>query len=160
MSESKSVIGDFQKIDDLCMDHFQIREEIWGELSEKAKKILIENYMTEKKPGRAGQPDQERFCEHTVIKEGRLVECDRPSEYRVSLYSDVEVLNQDDEWEKERREEYLCENHYQRKYIYNEYKTSKDLGSFSYKRFITKITKEEIELRKKARRSLRNNDSE
>lgn len=152
MSESKSVIGDFQKIDDLCMDHFQITEDVWGEMSEKAKKTLIENYMTDKRAGQAGQPDQDRFCEHTEITEGRLVECDHPSEYRVSLYSNIDVMNEDNEWEKERREEYLCENHFHRTYWYNEYSTSKDLGTFSYKRFKTKIKKEEIELRIKARK--------
>lgn len=152
MSESKSVIGDFQKIDDLCMDHFQITEDVWGEMSEKAKKTLIKVYMNEKRPGRAGQPDQDRFCEHKKITEGRLVECDHPSEYRVSVYSNIDVMNEDNVWEKERTEEYLCENHFKRKYIYNEYQPSKDIGTFSYKTFKTKIKKEEIELRIKARK--------
>jgi len=155
MSEIKAETGDFELIEDLCMNEFELTESIWNELSKKAKEVFIEVYMKQMRAGKAGQPDQERFCEHKKIVEGRVVECDRPSIYRVSKYSEREFLKTDTdkmEWEKERHEEYLCEDHFKRKYWYNEEITSKDLGKWSYKIFKTKIKKEEIELRIKARK--------
>lgn len=92
----------------------------------------------------------DRACEISYIDpvSGKIIQCDRPSTYRVRRYSERKVLQDDGQtWEKETSsEEYLCTTHYNHLYnchpfyakIYGRCEPDKDtpldLGAFSVRK--------------------------